>query len=266
VYDQIVSLVAPCIRLVTSPEAILVPGTSKFGGSPDLPKGFDWPRWQGAPLGFIGQLNLQDLASFNLDCDLPKSGLLSFFYHADQQTWGYDPADLGSWRVLFFPEARRGLESTTAPDDVPGHAVYKQCKLSQSTGISIPFPESWPIEQLGLSDQERHNYYEFLEIFIGSESSHHRILGHPIQIQGDMQLECQLASNGLYCGDSSGYADPRRVTLEAGASDWRLLLQVDSDENTKMMWGDGGSLYFWMPKYEVGRRGFDKAWMILQCY
>jgi hypothetical protein len=29
----------------------------------------------------------------------------------------------------------------------------------------------------------------------------HRLLGHPDPVQGDMQLECQLAANGVYCGD-----------------------------------------------------------------
>jgi hypothetical protein len=33
----------------------------------------------------------------------------------------------------------------------------------------------------------------------------HRILGHSTNIQGDMQLEAQLVTNGLYCGDPSGY-------------------------------------------------------------
>ncbi len=29
-----------------------------------------------------------------------------------------------------------------------------------------------------------------------------------------MELECQLVANGLYCGDSSGYEDPGRMSLE----------------------------------------------------
>lgn len=33
----------------------------------------------------------------------------------------------------------------------------------------------------------------------------HRIGGDPDVIQGDMYLECQLVTNGLYCDDSTGY-------------------------------------------------------------
>jgi uncharacterized protein YwqG len=74
----------------------------------------------------------------------------------------------------------------------------------------------------------------------------HRCGGHPQEIQGDMRLECQLVTNGLYCGDASGYQDPRRSILEKGAADWHLLLQIDSDEkHLGWMWGDVGRVYFW---------------------
>jgi uncharacterized protein YwqG len=33
---------------------------------------------------------------------------------------------------------------------------------------------------------------------------------------------------------------------EPGADDWTILLQIDLDDNAKMMWGDGGMLYVWI--------------------
>jgi hypothetical protein len=40
----------------------------------------------------------------------------------------------------------------------------------------------------------------------------HHLGGYPDPIQGeDMELDCQLASNGLYCGDESGYNDVGRL-------------------------------------------------------
>lgn len=81
-----------------------------------------------------------------------------------------------------------------------------------------------------------------------------------------MQLQCQLVSNGLYCGDPSGYNDPRAKELESGASQWRLLLQVDTDEESEMMWGDCGRLYFWIRDEDLRKRNFGAVWMILECY
>lgn len=82
-----------------------------------------------------------------------------------------------------------------------------------------------------------------------------------------MQLECQLASNGLFVGNSSGYDDPRRPALEPGAKDWLLLLQIDSDEeNLSTMWGDAGRVYFWIRQQDLQKRDFSNVWLILQCY
>ncbi len=61
------------------------------------------------------------------------------------------------------------------------------------------------------------------------------MLGQPRQIQNDMQLECQLVSNGLNFGDVSGRKDPRRAELEELVREWRLLLEIDSDDHAGMM-------------------------------
>ncbi len=99
----------------------------------------------------------------------------------------------------------------------------------------------------------------------------HRMLGYsqPNQ-EGDMRLECQLVSNGLYCGDGSGYIDPRADALAAGASDWRLLLQIDTDdtEGSGPGWGwvDCGRLYLMIRNEDLRAQTFDRSWLILQCY
>jgi len=123
--------------------------------------------------------------------------------------------------------------------------------------------ESFAIDQLGLSRDEQFAYAEALE---GQQDEViHRLLGHPDPVQGDMQLECQLASNGIYCGNSSGYRDPRVPALQSGAADWRLLLQIDSDDPAGMMWGDVGRIYYWMHTEDLAAHRFDRAWLVLQC-
>ena len=97
------------------------------------------------------------------------------------------------------------------------------------------------------------------------EGAAHQVLGFPYTIQGDMRLECQLASNGLYCGDETGYKDPRAKALEPGAADWQLLFQLDSDDRASMMWGDMGTLYFWIKEQDLAAGRFGNVWMVLQC-
>ena len=63
----------------------------------------------------------------------------------------------------------------------------------------------------------------------------------------------------------SGYLDPRAEALVATAQDWCLLLQLGSEKQAGMMWGDVGCLYFWMRKLDLAEHKFGRVWMVLQC-
>jgi uncharacterized protein YwqG len=80
-----------------------------------------------------------------------------------------------------------------------------------------------------------------------------------------MEEECELVTNGIYCGDASGYNDPRVKSLEPNAKNWKLLLQIDSNDENDMMWGDCGRLYFWIKKDDLFNKNFNNSWVILQC-
>lgn len=81
-----------------------------------------------------------------------------------------------------------------------------------------------------------------------------------------MTVECELASRGIYTGDAEAWSDPRFEERTKGRTEWRLLLQVGSDDTTGMMWGDVGSIYFWIRERDLTQRAFEKTWLILQCH
>jgi uncharacterized protein YwqG len=242
-----------------------VVGLSRLGGAPDLNEGFAWPQWNERPLAFLGQLNLADVSRFPCCAPLPQSGLLSFFYDQDQQTWGFDPKDRGSW-LVHFEQDLTGLRSAKESGAVPS-APFAPCSLIPTEILTLPAPNSLTVETLDPSAADRAKYYDILDGWDedSGDGPKHQLVGHPAPVQGEMQLQCQLVANGLYCGDPSGYEDPRAASLRAGANDWRLLLQLDSDDNAEMMWGDCGSLYFWLTEDALRRQAFAESWMILQC-
>lgn len=249
-----------------------------MGGSPDLPPGTAWPAHDQS-LSFIGQIDLGDVRFSTVPSELPQGGLLSFFYVADQSVWGFDPKDRGAWRVLFTP-AGETLQTITLPDSIPEEARYHPISLRGREELTYPPVDSSDLDQLGLTRDEVDAYNDVLfgagdlrfaestarfgDVPEGDETAH-RVLGHPDPIQGDMQLECQLASNGIYVGGPDGYTDPRVPSLKSGATDWRLLFQVDSEDAAGMMWGDVGRLYYWIRDADLKSSKFDDGWMILQC-
>jgi uncharacterized protein YwqG len=129
--------------------------------------------------------------------------------------------------------------------------------------VSFPGPERLG-EAIGeLSDDE----WEAVDERRRSDLPAHQIGGYPSPVQGEgMELECQMASNGVYVGEPGGYSSPQAQALQAGAADWQLLLQLDSNDAADMVWGDAGMLYFWVRKQDAANKDFSNVWMVLQCF
>lgn len=250
---------------------------SRLGGEPLLPEEFDWPTYFAKPvfpkgepetlkkLDFLVQIDLSELPECpGLAASLPRSGLLTFFYDLENQPWGFDPRRAGGSRVILFPDVDLRRTPPSNPEYVlpPAGILFRLAETLPSVG-------SRSFEKLESTCELPESYFDFASEFERSfyppNSGLHRLFGHSANVQGDMQLEAQLVSNGLYCGDPSGYEDPRRAALEAGAEDWMLLLQLDSDERCNLMWGDLGMLYFWIRREDLAKQRFDRTWMTLQC-
>ena len=255
------------LRTTQALESTIPIGATKIGGRPDLPNHFEWPKWKNEPLSFIAQVNLENLPEESFLNALPSRGILSFFYSATQATWGFDPKDKGSWKVIHFED--QNLQRRDHPLDFPKEGKYESCVVSYQASINLP---SADFPQIGLryskSNEELiDNYYtleEQVQDLLNEGDVIHRLLGHPDEIQNNMQKECQLASHGVYCGDAKGQNSLKGRLLAPGAKNWVLLLQIDSDENTNMMWGDAGRTYYWISRDDLSKGNFSDVWMILQ--
>jgi uncharacterized protein YwqG len=243
-------------------------GASRVGGVPDLPPAMKWPRSHAGPLAFLAQIDLAEIAPLDREQLLPRQGTLYFFYDAAKQPWGFTPADRGSWLVWHDPGDRaRLLVRASFPAELPAAARFRPRAVRPFVETTLPPWDSADMEPLALTAAEGDVYLAFLEGLHEQRAQPplHRLLGNPDPIQGDMQLEAQLTSHGLYTGNPAGYKDPRAKTLAPGARDWRLLLQIDSSDGANMMWGDSGTIYFWIPLASLKAQRFDDVWTILQC-
>ncbi len=259
-FDTIKPLIRPKIDLTLTPvdESTIKNPNSKIGGQPHLPKEQEWPKNElGKSLSFIGQLNFEEVSKYDQSGLLPKQGLLSFFYCADQEAWGFDPKDRQRFKIIYTDNVNSTVKHEL-PTDLEKHSIFKPNRLTFNSSLSIPTWQEDSIDGL-IEEEDSDNYME------ASSGSDNQIFGYANCVQGTMELECQLVTNGLYCGDSTGYEDPRRKELETGKDDWVLLLQLDSDEEkTGMIWGNGGRIYFWIKHQDLANKDFDKTWCILQ--
>ncbi|MHB0937140.1 MAG: YwqG family protein [Armatimonadota bacterium] len=237
---------------------------NKLGGLPNLPEDLAWPEWNEKPLAFLCQLDLSTIPAEFAHLAFPRSGGLYFFYDSEQSTWGFDPKDKGSWRVLYAAVNAANCPERKPPEDLDEEAIYIEKFVACSLIDSYPDVQDDRIESLKLGKRQ---FDEYLDLCAGSEDGpSHQLFGYPSPVQGNgMQLECQLVSNGLYCGDATGYNSKEAKILEAGQYDWTLLLQLDTDDDAGMMWGDAGMLYFWIKKDDLAAGRFENCWMILQC-
>src|SRR5436305_11551656 len=91
--EAVIRLLRPSIWLLTEPARETRLGGSRIGGLSDLPEGAQWPaypgpakpdaEWEaikGEPLAFLLQVNLAEVARFDVAGHLPATGMLHFFY------------------------------------------------------------------------------------------------------------------------------------------------------------------------------------------
>lgn len=246
-------LAVPALHFVTAPGV----SASYLGGEPVLPSGLSWPEKDGKPLRFLANIDLASVAQV-LPLDwLPRDGRLLFFYDIEGQPWGFDPKDRGSWVVI------HGSGSAPPPPSA-GHVPLRF--LSPRRIASLPSYERPEIAALELTDEQTNALIEISCATYG-DAPYHQLAGYPHPIQSDaMELECQLASNGIKAGEPAAYETPRATALADAARDWRLLLQVDGDDALNLMWGDAGIIYFWIREQDARARRFDNVWLVLQCH
>lgn len=149
-------LARPALRVNKKPmkDAKLIVGTSKFGGSPDLPKGYTWPKGKEcnaiynddtkgveALAGFLAQVNFAEIAHTQATRHLPKKGLLSFFAFQDIEN---DRPDVIGAKAIWFPDTTRFVRTKPPGELTAGNRELSPQRLTFEEALDLPEDYSSP--------------------------------------------------------------------------------------------------------------------------
>jgi uncharacterized protein YwqG len=265
----LIAQLRPAVRLIASPipDRRIAVGATKFGGRPDLPRDFDWPTWRNPqgevrPLGFYAQISLDEInAAAPASLGLGVAGLLSFFCD-----YAYDGLNgimgLMSWeqpgcRIIHSPAAGLVRYESRAQEWPSGSLTPVPIWTRPPSVEGVELPEG---EFDGLDAFDR--AYE-ASITGNSKSGRHQVGGHAMFIQHPVEEEVVQA---LYVNDEHGRFDREKwEAAKVRVPEWRVVLQIDSDNGLDVMWGDVGMLYWAARQEDIDQDNWTNAMFNFQC-
>lgn len=278
-------------------------GGTRFGGGPDVPRGFVWPVHQGVEARFVAQIDLAELARLLPGNDLAaagmRAGLLSFFWWQEDEVG----MEANGFRVFWFrgePLERRADPWSLKAERVGllGRALGKllgrppsetgqgwhACRAKARSGWwlnNFEFERSEGAAGAGrgavgglmkrMSDKER-------DVLLADEdddgglftagwfTSGHHVLGCAQPVQNAVEVEAELGET------EGGAAGGEKEWLEAEAraakpeNQWRCLLEVTSDGAPGFCIGDWGRLYFMIRVGDLAAGRLEGVRLVTQCH
>lgn len=247
----------PALRLVHAGPGDRV--IAQLGGLPTLPIN-SWPVWKGhGPLSHVLSFDCGPVSELLPELGLPTDGRLAFFYfdgtydNFESTVGAWAPETIAGVRVMHLhPESSTRADLTDhATPTPPGLSAFPVVPLAAVRTVTWPSYETPEMEQLwlrhdlagprpGVSSDPVNALYTGLWELPGGGYDVHQIGGHPCPQQGPVEMEAEQFRRGV-AGEPFDWEDP---DVLGAAGKIRLLLQVASDDDAGMMWGDVGQLYY----------------------
>lgn len=240
---------AIAIRAVFSPSGNRM--GSQFGGYPYWQADVEIPLdSDNTPLALLVQINFADVPTHP---ELPDSGILQFFIPKNDEHYGADFVDFSRAKLLsyFWPQPDESLltdwpENLSHDDLTPVNGAH-HLSFSQKQAVAgidtIECAESLQknpfevLEDVSLNEKEESLFFDAICDYAAAEG--HQLLGYPYFI----------------------HEEPR------SNSDYRLLLQIDSDtsEDNDIMWGNQGIGQLFIRQKDLKNHRFDRVCLYWDC-
>jgi uncharacterized protein YwqG len=226
------------------------------------------------PLSFVAQIDFAEFHAVHALDGFPPAGRLLLFCDPLDWPWG-EREDQARMRAIFTELPAERLRRRRSPTEfdtpearllMPRGYVFKPRALRPTAWLLPPpwgsrellrleaeAPAAWAYEAAVFSAYDnfwRDVFARQLATFAPTGEASHQVGGTASPIQEPVEAEC-----AKFAGDAAEVADS-----------WQLVLQIDSDIEVGMEWGDVGRLYLCARKPDLAARRFDRCWMVMQCY
>ena len=238
-----------CIRIKLQVTQQTTLWQSKIRGNPYQPKDEPYPvDIDGNPLVLLAQINFADTPSLP---PYPSKGIIQFFISANDELYGMNLengfeglARQDNFRVRYFADIISDKSQLITDFDFLNRDLNVDF-LPAGQECSMSFELA--TEMISLSD------YQFDQIF-GNNCFEE--LGNKADQIEEICWDT-LQSEGHKIG---GYAyftqeDPRYWT--SPSENWLLLLQIDTDDEADIMWGDAGVGGFFIQEEDLRKKDFS---------
>lgn len=258
-FNTIKSMVQPAIEIIPDQSNNIPMGSSKIGGTPDLPSTFDWPMFEGKPMLFFAQINLSEILSYHRNELLPKKGILYFFayFPEPQNEFGaeYDfLKDKKEYKILFYDGEINELKNTIFPNDIIPSYQFSSSQLSFRTFFQLPpSMETGIIESSSLSERDKEFIQQYNDQF--SDGLIDQILGIPTPLQYGADFDLAVSYLNLDYSES----EKKKAEIDKIRSEFINLLSIPIFDRI----GDS-QMYFGIHKEDLKNKRFDKTILILQ--
>jgi len=240
--DKLEKSVKPFVKITTKKGRTL-PWESKFGGTPYLPIGYEYPiDIQGTAMRLLAQINFEELPAMD---QFPKKGILQFYISASDDFYGLNfdkPTCQENFKVIYISEVVKDDSKIITDFSFINNSEDDYFPIASEGRLQFSI-EYAPV---ACSD------FQFEKIFNDVAYS----------IFNDEECdwyEKEYSGAGHKVG---GYAyftqyDPRGNN---GYNDYDiLLLQIDTDDELGIMWGDCGVANFFIRAEDLERLDFTRV-------
>ena len=230
-------------------------------------QGQTWPTRHGHPLSLLALIDLEVLAP----SDFPRqdSNKLAFFFDEGGAPGGQNDGNKAQLLNLYETDCFGLFASGTSGSDPP--------RILSQVSRELVLPRAWSsrLSSLNLSDAEAMSWESLREWLADAQAARpsqplptqdhvvHRILGYPDYTGGDMQLICELCSQGYDVSPGSAAIHPQASKVEEESDRWELLAQFSADETLGWRWRSGTKrLYYWIDRDALAIGDFANVWVI----